>query len=380
MTTNPHIIKAPTPTPIDPLEHKFQFTGTILEYFPIWLSNVALTVLTLGIYGAWAKVRREQYFHSHTFLAGHSFEYTANPISILKGRLLLFGLLFLFFFINGAIPVLGPIVLILAVIAFPWIATQALKFKARYTSYRNIPFQFHGTYGRSFKYLILTRTLGILTLGLLLPWGRHRERKYIVTSLSYGTERFGFNATVWDYAKIYLGILFLFAVPLLLLCGVFIFNALLPLLSSGILSGVNPEDQESVKEAIKLFMDNGGLMIFILGFFVIISMQIIIPFLIRFLVARATWDNASIGPFLISYKASLFKFIWIGVTNILLRLVTFGLASPNCAIRMYRFKINAMSFFGEGDFSGFKGQSVEGTRAFGEELSSAYDLDIDLGF
>ena len=33
------------------------FTGSGGEYFRIWIVNVALTVLTFGIYGAWAKVR-----------------------------------------------------------------------------------------------------------------------------------------------------------------------------------------------------------------------------------------------------------------------------------------------------------------------------------
>ena len=31
-----------------------EFTGTAGEYFRIWIVNIALTVVTLGIYGAWA--------------------------------------------------------------------------------------------------------------------------------------------------------------------------------------------------------------------------------------------------------------------------------------------------------------------------------------
>ena len=44
----------------------FSFTGTSAEYFRIWIVNVALTILTLGVYSAWAKVRTEQYFYGHT--------------------------------------------------------------------------------------------------------------------------------------------------------------------------------------------------------------------------------------------------------------------------------------------------------------------------
>ncbi len=32
----------------------FSFTGTPREYFGIWIVNVLLTILTLGIYSAWA--------------------------------------------------------------------------------------------------------------------------------------------------------------------------------------------------------------------------------------------------------------------------------------------------------------------------------------
>ena len=60
----------------------FQFTGSGFEYFKIWIVNLCLTVITLGIYSAWAKVRRNRYFYGNTQLAGDAFEYLANPISI----------------------------------------------------------------------------------------------------------------------------------------------------------------------------------------------------------------------------------------------------------------------------------------------------------
>jgi len=37
---------------------KFVFHGTGREYFKIWIVNLVLTIATLGIYAAWAKVRR----------------------------------------------------------------------------------------------------------------------------------------------------------------------------------------------------------------------------------------------------------------------------------------------------------------------------------
>src|SRR5262245_10194931 len=71
-----------------PTIHRFEFTGTGAEYFRIWIVNLLLTILTLGIFSAWAKVRRLRYFYGSTQLAGSSFEYHGEPLKILKGRLI----------------------------------------------------------------------------------------------------------------------------------------------------------------------------------------------------------------------------------------------------------------------------------------------------
>ncbi|MGB1834264.1 MAG: DUF898 family protein, partial [bacterium] len=64
----------------------FEFTGKAKEFFGIWLSNLLLSILTLGIYSAWAKVRRRRFFLGHTLIGGHRFDYHADPKVILKGR------------------------------------------------------------------------------------------------------------------------------------------------------------------------------------------------------------------------------------------------------------------------------------------------------
>src|SRR5260370_7326098 len=67
--------------------HPVEFTADAGEYFRIWIVNLALTIVTLGIYSAWAKVRKRRYFYGHTRVAAESFEYRASPIAILQGRL-----------------------------------------------------------------------------------------------------------------------------------------------------------------------------------------------------------------------------------------------------------------------------------------------------
>jgi len=40
----------------DRVRHPLEFTGKGGEYFGIWIVNLFFSVLTLGIYSAWAKV------------------------------------------------------------------------------------------------------------------------------------------------------------------------------------------------------------------------------------------------------------------------------------------------------------------------------------
>jgi hypothetical protein len=48
------------------IERPFEFRGEAREYFRIWIVNLALGIVTLGVYSAWAKVRSERYFYGNT--------------------------------------------------------------------------------------------------------------------------------------------------------------------------------------------------------------------------------------------------------------------------------------------------------------------------
>ncbi len=50
--------------------------------------NLCLTLLTLGAYSAWAKVRKKHYFYAHTTLDSTPFQYLGQPLPILKGRII----------------------------------------------------------------------------------------------------------------------------------------------------------------------------------------------------------------------------------------------------------------------------------------------------
>src|SRR5690348_8259706 len=69
---------------------RLEFTASASEYFRIWIVNLLFTLLTAGIYSAWAKVRKKRYFYGSTRFDGATFDYFASPRAILNGRIIAF--------------------------------------------------------------------------------------------------------------------------------------------------------------------------------------------------------------------------------------------------------------------------------------------------
>src|SRR5512135_902203 len=107
----------------------FEFTGTGWEYFRIWIVNLLLTILTLGIYSAWAKVRRMQYFHRNTWLNESSFDYHGDPKAILKGRIIAFGLLLTYNLTIKLMPLAGLGVFVLIALIMPVLLVKSFRFR-----------------------------------------------------------------------------------------------------------------------------------------------------------------------------------------------------------------------------------------------------------
>jgi len=155
-----------------------------------------LTLITLGIYSAWATVRNNRYFYGNTFVDGASFSYLAKPLQILKGRIIAVVVFALFVGLAGAFPLAGAILYLVLGFAAPYIYNQSLAFKMRNTSYKNIQFRFNGDYGEAFGVLVIWPFLGLISLGLLYPLALLKMHQYRMNQTAYGTTQFVFSAQV----------------------------------------------------------------------------------------------------------------------------------------------------------------------------------------
>src|SRR6185436_19796655 len=126
----------PSPAIAPAAAYAFGFTGRAPDYFRIWIVNLLLTLVTLGLWSPWAKVRKRRYLYGHTWLGDANFEYHADPVAILRGRLIAAGAAFLYWVINTLLPEAAPWLLALLLCGAPWIIARSLTFNASRSSHR----------------------------------------------------------------------------------------------------------------------------------------------------------------------------------------------------------------------------------------------------
>src|ERR1700690_1154059 len=183
---------------------KIRFTGEGAEYFRIWIVNLLLTIVTVGIYSAWAKVRRLQYFYRHTELAGSSFDFHGSPIRILTGRLIALALLIGYRFSASLHSRLTILVVLAIALALPWLLRNSLRFRLYNSSWRGVRFHFRGSVAGSYRVFLLNGFLMLITLYVMAPFMHQRLKAYQHDNSWFARTRFSFHASVSQFYLIYL--------------------------------------------------------------------------------------------------------------------------------------------------------------------------------
>ncbi len=337
----------------------FAFTGNGGEYFRIWIVNLALTILTLGIYSAWAKVRRLQYFYRNTTLAGNSFDYHGDPEAILKGRLLGVSLLVLYNVISNVHIGLGFLALALLIAAAPWLIHRSLAFKLHNSSYRGLRFRFAGTTGGAYKAFLMWPLLGYLTLGLLMPMAHREIKAYQHGASRFGDESFAFDAGAGAFYGIYLK---MFGLVLLLIIGLAVaaggMGAMAALTGDGKMEGTA----------------FAAIMMGVLGFYLLLFLVIGPWFSAR--MQNLVWNHTALGPHRLRSSVRARDLLGIYLTNFIAIVLTLGLFKPFADIRLVRYRLTHMALATEGSLDEFLAAQERSVNALGEETADLFDVDI----
>lgn len=344
---------------MEPRALPFIFHGKGTEFFSIWIVNIALSIVTFGIYSAWAKVRTKRYFYGNMELDGHRFDYTAEPLQILKGRLLAIAVLFVLSIISGMGPEVSLLVSVLYIILIPVVIVLSTRFNASKSRYRNVPFMFTGSFGESYLVFLIYPLLGVLSLGLAMPWVHQRSQRFIYNNYRYGDRKFAAEFSVRDFYMIYLKGFVMFGLPALVLIGFWIAS-----IYGGQLNGA-PGEQVPMPNMLPFFA--GYLLMFIFGGYIGVK-------ILNLSVTNTVLDNRH-G---FTSTMGVARYLWITVSNFAAIILTIGLLYPWAQVRFTRFRSAHTTALAMGNLDDFASDVEETTSATSEGFADF--LDIDLGF
>jgi uncharacterized membrane protein YjgN (DUF898 family) len=337
----------------------FEFTGDGREYFRIWIVNILLSVVTLGIYSAWAKVRRLEYFYRHTRVGGATFDYHGRPLAILKGRIvaaLLFGGYYAAALVSPAAGLAAAGVL---GVILPWLMNRSLMFRFYNSSYRGLRFQFHGSTREAYWVMLGLPVLSVLTLFGLAPFWHQRLKRYVHANAAYGKTRFTFDAPVGRFYKAYLIIAACtFGLLVVSLFFLFMVTMVLGLASRGQPSAVL----------------SGVMVAFVLIVYVLGAMGLMA--LTRAHIENLAWRHTSLGSYRFTCTLEPHRLLWLTLTNMLKVVATLGLYKPIADVRLAKYVLGELTLVGVENMNPFLAGDRQNVTATGEEAAEIFDVDF----
>ncbi|MGR8948931.1 MAG: YjgN family protein [Gammaproteobacteria bacterium] len=388
-----------------PVWAHFEFTGKAAEYFKIWIVNIVLSIVTLGIYSAWAKVRKERYFYGNTWVNGSSFQYTADPVKILKGRIIAFVFFAAFGIVINLFPVFSIYALAALCLLFPFMLVTSTAFRLRNSVYRNMRFRFSRDYLDAYKVFVIPLSFVIaataimygvisineifppvegmedqqrrredflfscFTLALfpVIPWMIFLMRKFIVNRTHYGSAQGLFLASAGTFYAIFLKFIFISIVAFTLLAFLTI-----PMMSLLFANDISMQPIDIKSEQLGVFYL--GMVVLTLLFYGLSF------FTLGYLKARltnVTFNSAELGPLCFESSLRGRDLGWLYLSNTIAIFVSLGLLIPWAKIRMARYKATKTQLLAK-DMDAINTIEQDDPNAFGEELGELFDFDFGL--
>jgi len=370
-----------------PTDYPVRFVGTGSEYFRIWIVNLLLTIVTLGIYSAWAKVRRLKYMYRNTQIAESSFDYHGSPIAILKGRLIALVLLIAYNFSFNLSLIAGVITLVVLAAIFPWLIRQSLRFRARYSSYRGIHFQFVGGLGEIYliaaplifilvpfvllgfyaeedageppMFLAIVLGSALLIYFVVLPYLHYRFKRYQHNNALLGSAEARFTATAGHFYAVY-GILFG-----VMLAIVLAFAAIGFLASAGLFTSQKGAGVFGVGVLALIIGSYAAYLLLFAAFVVLIQNRI--------------WNHTTVGEVSFLSDARVWPMARIYMVNVILLILTLGLFTPFAVIRSLKYRLESVTARTASGMDQFlSGAAAQDVAATGEGAADLFDFDIGL--
>ncbi len=392
------------------------FEGKGFEYFKIWIVNILLTIVTLGLYYPWAKVRNRRYFYANSTLEGKSFDYHATGKQLFIGYLISMALLIAYVALQKVSPAISGVIVLVFLAALPWIIWRSLKFNMRVTSFSNVLFSFDGKLGGSYFNYMLMPFLFMLSLyigpiliavigsklveqfsvvgGVFIAVGviaslalavyvfavmKKKNAMYVINGTRYGQGQFKAELEVAPFAKIFLKSIALFllagfAYMIVIAIVGFAFGAANDLLGVA----ANLDDPVAIQGVFENALTFVLIGLVYLGF-IFISIAV---FSYSYVRQREYIYNNVVLDDKIAFSSQLTvgRLAWVSLSNLLMTIVTLGLAMPWAAVRMARLVLEHTSVDTSAGIDSYVTQQQKDQSSLGEQIGDAFDVEVGVGF
>ncbi|MBI3596867.1 MAG: DUF898 family protein [Nitrospirae bacterium] len=305
---------------------RLSFYGPGGTLFGIQIVNLLLTIMTLGIYSFWGKVRVRKYLYSQTEFSGDRFTYHGTGKELFIGALKAFAIVIVFWVTVVVLAKLvGPMAVLLVypviLVAIPYALYGTMRYIMSRSSWRGIRFSFRGDLKECMKTYIGGVLLTLLTLGLYYPYFHTKMRRYWINNTYFGNIPFHYDGEGKD------------------LFGSFVLAVLLTI------------------PTLYLYW-----------------------FWYAAKVGRYDWSRTKFSGGQFESTVTGGALLGLSLTNLLLLILTLGLAFPWVIVRSLKFQFHYLTLHGELGLSKIQ-QDARGLRigATGEELAGALDVGSALG-
>lgn len=395
--------------------HPLEFTGSGGEYFRVWIVNVLLTILTLGIYTPWARRRTAQYFYGHTLVAGSPLEFTAQQSRMVKGFVILVMLTIAYqIAVNTGQDTAVGVFLLVGALLSPFIWGSAMRFRLGSTRWRGLRLQFTASWREVYKaswpvfaialvwfgvffgiqYLapesasalqeladensdaglpsMTAGVWGLLAMGLLLSIMciirlEFNYKSLLVLRTHVGNETGRWKPVYMDFIKIWLATVAVF-ILLVAVIGAAMFGLVSAALTL-VLSGDTSGPWMVILMTVSLF---GGI------FFLFMASAPARAYR-EARMFQLMWDNIGLSQ-VARFKCELRtgSFMLLRIKNLFMTLLTLGLYRPFARVNEYRMKAESVTLHVKGGVdqvtSAMVRQQKEG--GIGDALADAAGLDL----
>ena len=183
---------------------RLSFGGKGGELFGIYLINIFLSLVTLGIYYFWGKVKIRNYLFSRMEFCQEQFVYHGTGKELLVGFLKALVLFFIPLYALNAAPALLETGMVFQAVAtgltygilmvfVPLAMVGARRYRLSRTSWRGIRFSFRGEAWGFIKIFGLGSILSTITLGLYFPIFDAKRYDFMVSHSYFGSQKFSFD-------------------------------------------------------------------------------------------------------------------------------------------------------------------------------------------